>query len=114
MEASLTSSGYEAGDSVTGNQARCSLPGNEARDSISGSAARNSISGNEARNSVSGNGATGGSGTQVTDSTLPMYPPPPGVPNLVFQQPGKASPWRSLSPEFSPTFIQAFGRAAIA
>ena len=72
-KASLTSSGYEAGDSVTGNQARGSLSGNEARDSISGSAARNS---------VSGNGATGGSGTQATDSTLPMYlsPPPQGFP----------------------------------
>ena len=82
-EASLTSSGYEARDSVTANQTRGSLSGNEARNSISGSSARNSISGNEARNSVSGNGATGESGTQATDLTLPMYlslPPPQGFP----------------------------------
>ena len=114
-EASLTSSGYEARDSVTANQTRGSLSGNEARNSISGSSARNSISGNEARNSVSGNGATGESGTQATDLTLPMYlslPPPRG------SQSGfpatRQSIAMALKPRVSPHMVsQAFGRAAI-
>ena len=113
-EASLTSSGYEAGDSVTGNQARGSLSGNEARDSISGSAARNS---------VSGNGDTGGSGTQATDSTLPMYLSPPPHPRdsqsgFPATRQGIAM---ALKPRIFPHMVsqassltQAFGRVAIA
>ena len=103
MEASLTSSGYEAGDSTTGNEARSSISGNEAR---------NSRSGNEAKSSISGNEATGGSGSQAMDSTLPMYFPPPshGFPVWLpsnqarHQQPGKAPP-RCPSPEFFPIWI---------
>ena len=104
MEASLTSSGYEARDSTTGNEARGSISGNEARSSISGNEARSSISGNKARNSIRG---TGGSGSQAMDSTLPLmyfFPTHPWVPSLASQQPGRA-PHTCSSPEFSPIWI---------